>query len=195
MQLMEIGEFDNAIPNLEKAQSILITDPKAYDDYKSEIYFISIYYQAIHLFTIIQKFKEQRLYKQMAWILSKMYNIPLQSNHRILIIQSAIKTNFILGNFNTTATLGKVVAEVLPAQESQLVQRALEKCKEENYRESYSPYPNPEVPLPICYQTGRVIKTSKYNHCVFCKANFQKNLDLKECKFCKTSLTVLTNQV
>jgi len=174
VEAMEQTNFEKSIGLLQKALFTLKVNDDPYNFFSNEIFFISCYYKVCYLFLVALKFRDNGSFQQMAWILGKMCDIPIQQPHRLIIAKAAIRTNFLIGNFGTTSTLIKVFMS-----EQQKLEKMFEKCKEEGFEDKYS------LPLmPMCYQTGRIINYPKLFLCHTCKTTFHPSLSKKNCGFC-----------
>jgi len=188
--------FKAALKEFENGMSVILKAPDPYKRFRDEILYISMYHQIVHLLILVQNYRDQKLYRQSAWLLARTIleiclsgNHQMMGNHQMILVKAAIKSNFLIGNF---LTAGKFIQFLLTNSnnmpDAQAYQKALAKCQEENFKESHSPYPS-DKPLPMCYQTGRVIRESKYLSCSVCKANFSiSKIENPQCMFCKSFL-------
>lgn len=90
---------------------MLDENPQAYAQLKDELYFACLYAQACAGLVEMKRLRSLNLWHQMALVASKLgLDLPLPPEHRIPLIRVAIKSNFYLGNFTTTANLLRVLA-------------------------------------------------------------------------------------
>jgi len=182
---LDQGQFSEALKELDSGITVLLKSSDPYQQYGSHIQYISQYYKAVHLLQLVQKFKDQKMYKQAAWILTQIYELDLAFEHRLTILRSAIITNFQIGNFSTAARFIQIIITTgIP--DITIYQTALEKCKEENFKECYSPYT--DGVKPMCYKTGRLINDNSYVICPFCNAFYHQFADVSKCKFCRSNV-------
>jgi len=126
----------------------------------------------------------------MAWLLGRICDIPIHPQHRLIIWRAAIKTNFLIGNFQTANNLINFLLPIPGLPEQPILLRMQEKCKQENFKETHSPYPTKAV-YPMCFQTGRLIKYGKCYMCTVCNATFHPSFRKTLCSFCLGKLDTI----
>jgi len=186
---MESGFFQDAIPHLQYAISTLITPEDGYNSFREEIKFAALYYQTIHLIIEGFRYRNSEMYEQFGLVLARIANIPILPEHRMVIMRQALKANFILGNFHTCAgflnLLLQVENEILPHE---TLRKMLDRCQQEGFVETHNAAGDLTRPLPMCFQTGRLIKNPIVQYCSLCGATFYPELQLTQCGFCVSSL-------
>eukprot|EP01130_Rhizamoeba_saxonica_P007440 TRINITY_DN3010_c0_g1_i2.p1 TRINITY_DN3010_c0_g1~~TRINITY_DN3010_c0_g1_i2.p1 ORF type:complete len:401 (-),score=76.41 TRINITY_DN3010_c0_g1_i2:12-1214(-) len=189
MDYLVSGKFREAESPLNDGMDVLLNFPDAYNQFKDEIIFASLYAQTIHILKEITIFQKKDLFRQAGWVLSRVADIPIQPEHRIVIVRAAIKANFLLGNFGFAARyLDLIIATPFP--DSDQLQEMLEVCKQENFINHNSPEDSPG--LLMCYSTCRIIKRTNYFYCDICGATYHPLISQITCSFCRSKLQLTT---
>jgi len=179
-----VGKFVQAVPEIQKAIHSLAKFPKGYQIFQQEIFFSVTYYQAIHFLIELQRLQSLMLYEQMGLVSKFLCDIPIQIPHRLILFRIALKTNFQLGNFETSGKLMQMMAGIPGLPETEVLKKMFTKCEDEKFAE----HSKPTITSPkLCYKTLRLIITDTFDMCEFCGASYRPGLE-KQCVFCLSIL-------
>jgi len=182
--LLNSGRFQQAIPEIQQAIATLVKQPKGHQTYKQEIQFSAWYYQAIHFLVELQRLQSCALFEQMGLVSRVMCDLPIQLQHRIILVRIALKINFHLGNFETSGRLMQMMATIPGLPETETLKKMFAKCEEEKFVEHSRPL---QQSPKMCYRTFRFILTDGYDGCDFCGASFRPG-GAQACNFCNSPL-------
>jgi len=184
MNLFSLGKFVQASPEIQKAIHTLVKYPKGYQIFQQEIFFSVAYHQAIHFLIELQRLQSLLLFEQMGLVSKFLCEIPVQVQHRLVLFRIALKTNFQLGNFETSGRLMQMMANIPGLPETEILKKMYGKCEEEKFVDHSKPMnPSPK----LCFKTLRLIITDFFDICEFCGASFRPGLE-KQCVFCLSTL-------
>jgi len=152
---LETGQFQHSIPHLQAAISTLISSPDGYNAFREEIKFAAMYYQVIHLIIEGLRYRDGLMYRQYGLVLARTANIPILPEHRLILTRQALKANFLLGNFHTSAGFLTLLLQVQnDGMPQETLQKMLDKCQQEGFVESHNAAGDLSRPPPLCFQVN-----------------------------------------
>eukprot|EP01125_Pyxidicula_operculata_P004791 TRINITY_DN1788_c2_g1_i1.p2 TRINITY_DN1788_c2_g1~~TRINITY_DN1788_c2_g1_i1.p2 ORF type:complete len:270 (-),score=66.35 TRINITY_DN1788_c2_g1_i1:1151-1960(-) len=183
------SEMNNTIDLLlstsSSTSSSATTTTNPYVTYQQELQF-AVFYKKILTFLIeLQRLQTLKLYQQMALVSKHLVQITTSVIPQISLFRIALKINFLVGNFTTSAQLIQLMATMeLPEKEKELLKSMYDECINQQFVEKSEPLkPSPK----LCFQTFRLIVTDAFDECEFCASSFRPQC-VTRCTFCHYTL-------
>jgi len=175
------GRFVQAGHDIKNAVGTLVKQPKAHQTFQQEIAYSVPYCQAINFLIELQRLQSLMLYEQMGLVSKFLCEIPVpNNNHRLILFRIALKTNFQLGNFETSGRLMQMMAAIPGLPETEILKKMYSKCEEEKFVDHSKPVNSAPK---ICYKTLRLIITDTFDLCDFCASSYRSSVT-QQCIFC-----------